>query len=177
MSLILFLLLSLNNANIPEFTQGFSSQEPIQLAEKIDTRRRGLRGNSCDNPPNVWAISMCQTDSFCYANPNEVSLWLPPVKRADGSNFVTVKNLDTKQEITKRWQVSDITIPWPIEEVPLTTGTSYTIRLSNRDGSNSYSLILNAIPPNLLKLAERLEWMKEKGCTRQVEMLIALRDV
>ncbi len=177
MSFILVLLFSFNNVTSPEFTQGFSAQEPIQLAEKIDTRRRGLRGSGCGNPPDVWAISMCETDFFCYADPNEVSLWLPLVKRTEGANFVTIKNLETQQEITKRWQVSDITIPWPIEEVPITTETKYIIRLSNRNGSKSFSVILNMIPTELLELTKRLEWMKEKGCTQQTEIILDEQDV
>ncbi len=167
--LILILLFSFNTATVAEFDQNNSSYEPIKLTEKFDTRRRGI---DCGTPPNIWSISVCKKDAFCYATPNEVSLWLPPAKRAEGSNFVTIENLDTNQKITKRWQVSDITIPWPIEEVPLITGANYSIRMSNRNGASVYSVILNAMPPELLEVAQQIEWMKEKGCTKQVEMLL-----
>ncbi|MFK5969395.1 MAG: hypothetical protein QM487_04640 [Candidatus Marithrix sp.] len=171
--LILILLLSFNTTIAAEFTKISSSYELIKLTEKFDTRRRGI---GCGIPPNIWAVSICKIDAFCYAAPNEVSLWLPPAKRAEGSNFVTIKNLATKQKITKRWQVSDITIPWPIEEVPLITGANYSIRLSNRNGASVYSVILNAIPSKLLKVVQQIEWMKEKGCTKQVEMLLEEQD-
>ncbi|MDM8569331.1 hypothetical protein QUF50_07470, partial [Thiotrichales bacterium HSG1] len=114
MLLIFTLLFMSNGAIASEIIQ--YSQEPIHLAEKPDSRRRGT---NCGVPPNVWAISMCKTDSFCYANPKDVVLWLPPVKRNEGSNFVTIKNLDAYRRITKRWRASDATIPWPIDDVPL----------------------------------------------------------
>ncbi|MDM8564991.1 hypothetical protein QUF74_05000 [Candidatus Halobeggiatoa sp. HSG11] len=172
MLLIFILLFSFNNATASESTQ--YSQEPIQLAEKFDTRRRGM---GCGTPPSIWAMGMCKIDSFCYANPEDVILWLPPVKRTEGSNFITVKNLATQQEITKRWQISDTTIPWPIEEVPLTTETNYSIRLSNRNGVNTYSVILNMIPSELSKITQQIEWMKEKGCTQQAEMFLNKQEI
>ncbi len=170
--LILILLFSFNTTNAAEFTQT-SSYEPIKLTEKFDNRRRGI---GCGTPPNIWAISVCKMDSFCYIDPKEVSLWLPPAKRAEGANFVTIQNLETKQKITKRWQISDITIPWPIEEVPLTSGSDYSIRLSNRNGASVYSVILNKIPSELLEIVQQTEWMEEKGCNKQVKMLLEKQD-
>ncbi|HHB92662.1 MAG TPA: hypothetical protein ENK59_05560 [Thioploca sp.] len=171
--LILILLFSFNTTMATELTQVSSSYEPIKLTEKFDTRRRGI---GCGTPPNIWAVSICKMDAFCYTAPNEVSLWLPPAKRTEGFNFVTIKNLTTKQKITKRWQVSDITIPWPIGEVPLISGDNYSIGFSNRNGASSYSVILNAIPSELSEVVQQIEWMKEKGCTKQVEMLLEEQD-
>ncbi|MBE9561554.1 MAG: hypothetical protein IMF12_01645 [Proteobacteria bacterium] len=167
MSLIFILLFSFNNVTVAEFAN--YSQETIQLAEKFDNRRRGV---GCGTPPNIWAIGMCKTDSFCYVNPKDITLWLPPVKRTEGSNFVTIKNLVTHQKITRRWQISDTTIPWPIGEVPPITETNFSIRLSNRNGVSTYSVVLNMIPPGLSEITQQIEWMKEKGCTQQAEMLL-----
>ncbi|MCK5877401.1 MAG: hypothetical protein KAG43_07185 [Candidatus Marithrix sp.] len=169
MPLIFILLFSFNNVVASEFIQ-YSQEKPIQLAEKSDTRRRG--GVDCGTPPDVWAISMCKTESFCYTDPQKIVLWLPYIKRTDGSNFVTIEGIETQQKITKRWQISDMLIPWPIEEIPPTDKTNYLITLTNRNGVSSYSLILNAIPSTLSTVTQQINWMKENGCTKQADMLL-----
>ncbi|MDM8569793.1 hypothetical protein QUF50_09860, partial [Thiotrichales bacterium HSG1] len=54
----------------------------------------------------------------------------------------------------------------------LTTETKYLIRLTNRSGVSSYSVILNMIPTRLSEVSQQIEWMKKNGCTQQADMLL-----
>ncbi|RKZ42525.1 MAG: hypothetical protein DRQ49_01575 [Gammaproteobacteria bacterium] len=169
--LILALGLSFNTAianensdrTIPIYTQG---EQPLLLAEKYSNRRRG----DCGTSPDIWALNICETSKFCYVQPENVSLWLSEDKRAEWVDWVFIKDSVSHKEVELRWSASKQTLAWPwqIKRMPIQSGKLYLIK---RKGDMTYNeVILYQIPANLSK-EEQKDWMREKGCIPQVNIL------
>jgi len=135
----------------------------------LQTGLRGLRGE-CGTSPNVWALNICQSNKFCYAAPDEVSLWLE--KRPKGTVKVLVKNLGTSDLIKFSWKASDATtLDWP-KKVPISSGATYNIKIWKRKFKIEKKISLYQIPQELKTIAAKTEWMKQNGCQSQAEMLL-----
>ena len=133
------------------------------------TGLRGLRGE-CGTPPNVWALNICQSNKFCYAAPNEVSLWLE--KRHQGTAKILVENLNSSDSINLSWKKSDTTWDWPEKWVPINSCASYRIKIWKRKFTFEKEISLHQIPPELKTITAKAKWMKHNGCQSQAEMLL-----
>jgi hypothetical protein len=171
-SLILTLSLSLNTAiaseNLENTTHvNFQSEYPRLLAGILDERRRGTQ---CDLlPPKVWALNISceELSQFCYIAQEEVTLWLPQNKRA-GLSSIVIKIRRT-QGVELPWTASTETVDWPVAQVPIQSGNRYSV-IFNRGGPALKVITLHQVPAEYT-VAEKAEWMKEKGCIDQAEML------
>ena len=121
------------------------------------------------NPPNVWALDICQSRN-CYAAPNQVSLWWekrPPNRTVQ----VKVKNLNNSDSVRLSWSKKNTTWDWPEESMPIYSGTSYQIRIWNRSFEFQGKISLYQIPTEHETVAAKAKWMRENGCESQAEML------
>ena len=133
------------------------------------TGLRGLRGE-CGTSPNVWTLNICQSYKFCYAAPDEVSLWLE--KRPRGTAKVLVENSNTSDSIRLSWRKSDTTLDWQEKLVPIYSGASYRIKIWQRKFRFEKEISLYQIPPELKTITAKAKWMKHNGCQSQAEMLL-----
>jgi hypothetical protein len=172
-SLILTLSLSLNTAiaseNLENTTHvNFQGEYPRLLAGKFDERRRGTQ---CELlPPTVWTLNISceELRHFCYIAQEEVSLWLPQNQRA-GLSSIVIKIRRT-QGVELPWTASTETVNWPLVQVPIQSGSRYTV-IFNKGEPVLKVITLHQVPAEYTTEAEKAEWMKEKGCIDQAEML------
>jgi len=169
MSLCLTLGLGINFATASEilntttiYEQG---EQPLQVAAKLDTRRRG----DCGTPPDAWTLNICEPHPFCYVASKTVKLWLSEKQRSGRMDKLVIKKSGTPKGIEERWSASKKTLDWPIRKMPIESGKAYLIKLKNSSSSNEISMY--EIPETKQTLDEQVEFMKEKGCTPQVEMI------
>ncbi|RKZ88316.1 MAG: hypothetical protein DRR19_12675 [Candidatus Parabeggiatoa sp. nov. 1] len=122
-------------------------------------------------PPNgetldVWTLNVyCENCRFCYLAQEEVRLWLPEEKRL-GLKTLVIKTRRPRQKVKLRWPASEETLPWPVEEMPIQSGVPHRIK-----GKTSSTITLHQIPAEYRTTAEQAQWMEEKGCMQQAEML------
>jgi len=167
--LLLVLGLSINTSIASESLENLSpvgSHEKSLIEKKKDSRQRG----ECGTPPNVWTLNICQSNKFCYAAPDKVSLWLE--KRPKGTVRVLVNNLDTSDFIEFSWKTSDATLDWPEKLVPISSGATYNIEIWKRKFRFEKEISLHQIPVELETITEKAEWMKKNGCKSQAEILL-----
>jgi hypothetical protein len=172
-SLILTLSLSLNTAIASENLENTShidsqGEFPRLLAGTFDERRRGTQ---CEFlPPKVWTlnISCKELSQFCYIAQEEVTLWLPQNQRAGLSSLVI--KIRRTQGVELPWTASTETVNWPVVQVPIQSGSSYSV-IFNRGGPVLKVITLHQVPAEYTTEAEKAEWMKKKGCIDQAEML------
>lgn len=148
--------------------------EPDKRIQERPTGHR--RGIECQ-APNVWTLNIScknqslENQSFCYAAPEDVSLWQPK-KPLGQSSWLVIKNMLTKQKVTLRWQAGQANLAWPIDKMPIESDVEYSIKIAPKNGNPSYHFkTLRQIPADNKTPAEKAKWMKEKGCTDQAEML------
>jgi len=173
-SLILTLSLSLNTAIASENLENtthvdFQSEYPRLLAGKFDERRRGTQ---CELlPPKVWALNISceELSQFCYIAQEELSLWLPQNRRA-GLSSIVIKIRRT-QGVELPWTASTETMDWPVDQVPIQSGSRYTVVFNRGEPVPNKVITLYQVPVEYTTEAEKAEWMKEKGCIDQAEML------
>jgi hypothetical protein len=155
---------NLQNATI---TATQPSSVPLRLAEKFSARRRG----ECGTPPNVWSVNLCEAIPFCYVTEKRVSLWLPAEQRSGRTtDRLVIKDPDSQQEVELRWPASLAVMDWPFKQLPIHSGTSYLIKL--KEDSNYHEIILQQVPPEITGVADKVAWMKQRGCVQQAEMLL-----
>jgi len=167
--LSLVLGLSINTSIASDSLENLSpvdSHGKFLIAKGKDERQRG----ECGTPPNVWTLNICQSNKFCYAAPDKVSLWLE--KRPKGTVRVLVKNMDTSDSIELSWKTSDATtLDWP-KKVPISSGAIYNIKIWKRKFTFEKEISLYQIPAELETITEKAEWMKKNGCKSQAKMLL-----
>ncbi len=143
-------------------------KQSLQLAAKIDSRRRG----DCGVPPDAWTINICEPPpSFCYYAAKQVKLWLPKEQRSKRMDKLEVKKDGNANEtVSKRWSASQITVDWP-NMIPIEDGVDYLIKLKNWDSSKQVKMNKIEYAPNKNNNETLLKLLKEKGCTPQANML------
>jgi hypothetical protein len=141
-----------------------SQPATVLLAEKFSSRRRG----ECDVSPALWTINVCETTNFCYKNAEDVSIWLPQEYRSGRTtDRLVIKTF--QGEIELRWAASQESLPWPLKRMPINSGMPYLIGL--KDNSNYSQVMFYQIPAQLSD-ADEIEWMRQNGCSSQVQMLL-----
>jgi hypothetical protein len=140
--------------------------QPLRLAEKFESRRRGLE----EIPPNIWAINISRQHNFCYLTPEKIVLWLPEEQRSGQMDRLIIKDSKTQQAIKLRWLANETALAWPSERLPLQPGHTYIITLSGSFSENK--IVVHQIPIGNETVAGQAEWMKRHGCDWQAEMLL-----
>ena len=134
----------------------------LLLAEKFSSRRRG----ECGVSPALWTINICETTNFCYKKSEDVSIWLPQEYRS-GRTTDRLVIINSQGEIELRWAASQESLPWPLKQMPINSGIPYLIGL--KDNGNYSQVMFYQIPAQLSE-ADEIEWMRQNGCSLQVEM-------
>lgn len=115
--------------------------------------------------PSLWYIDPSQSGKFCVAEPARLLLW-----RAKVADDVSVKianatgtstNLDWKKGAPYRL--------WPLAEVPVVTGSSYTLTGPDGKASKIDLVVLPSVPTEVDELAAMLI---ENGCENQLGLLV-----
>ncbi|NJO14352.1 MAG: hypothetical protein HC877_00965 [Thioploca sp.] len=140
--------------------------QPLWLAEKFESRRRGLE----NTPPKIWAINIHHYRDFCYLTPEEIVLWLPEDNRSGQLDRLIIKEKQTQREIKLRWLAHETTLAWPNNRLPIQPGHTYLIKLG--DASEYNEIIVHQIPLKNQTIAGQIQWMKQQGCDWQAEMLL-----
>jgi hypothetical protein len=86
----LILLMWLCNIHVVTAQPLIEAQHALESGhyeQAISYWKTGLRGK-CGMSPNVWALNFCQSHKFCYAAPDEVSLWLEKRPSTATTKFV-----------------------------------------------------------------------------------------
>ena len=144
-----------------------SSEEEPPDGKKKETRRRG----DCNFSPSVWTVNICQSQTVCYVQPEEVHLWLPEHKRSGLMNDrLLIKNMASQTVMIASWAASKPTLGWPVLKMPLESGTTYLIGLNMGGHYSLKKFVFHQIPSHL-PVSEQVAAMKEKGCTEQADML------
>ena len=170
--LSMLLVVGLNTSMASEY---FENSETAFFQEgppdkKKDQRRRG----DCEDSPSLWTLNLCETHKFCYLAPETVNLW--PPKHPRGTKRLVIKNTQTQQRIELTWRSSKETMEWPIESLPIESGTAYLIQLKKRRIYFEREIYLYQVPNYLTTTLEQVDWMKEQGCAWQVEMFRQLQE-
>jgi hypothetical protein len=150
--------------NTPIF---FYQQETAPPAKKKDKRRR----SECGVSPSLWTLNLCETHKFCYLAQKQVKLWEPQHKRSRRTKRLLIKNTRTQQRVELTWRASQETIDWPIEQMPIESGTAYLIQLKKRRVYFEREIYLYQVPNYLKTTRQRVDWMTQQGCAWQVEMV------
>ncbi len=148
------------------YSQG---EQPLLLAKRRDGRQRG----ECGRSPSLWALNLCESNTFCYVTQEQVSLWLPKDERLNKSVRAVIENSQSGAKAQLTWKISAPTLAWP-EKVPLSSEeVSFSIKLKKRGHSVFYKeIFLYQIPAYRQTNAERADWMTQMGCTSQAERLL-----
>ena len=146
------------------------SQGELQLAAKLDTRRRG----NCGISPDVWTINLCDPpQTFCYFAPEQVKLWLPKEKRSKRMDRLEFKKADdtmTNETVIKRWSNSDTVLEWPAM-ISIESGTKYLIKLKKWESSKTIQMYKIEYNPNTDDDAQLLKLLKSSKCNSQADRL------
>ncbi len=172
-SISLALGLSLNTglASEPLERSVYSQEQPLVIALKLDSRRRGVEGE-CDTPYDIWTLNLaqaCKIESFCYRAQEDVKFWLPKSERF-GRMTLILKTRRPRQKEKLPWSSKKDTLPWPVELMPIQSGSKYRLQLKTRQGIEFDRFItLHEMPAELETTTE--QWMREQGCTQQADQL------
>ncbi len=183
-SLSIALGLSLNTGLASEPLENirsvYSQEQPLVIALKLDSRRRGVEGE-CDIPDDIsddengklWIVNLaqaCKIESFCYRAQEEVKFWLPKSERS-GRMTLILKTRRPRQTEELPWSSQKDTLPWPVEQMPIQSGTKYRLQLKTRQGVEFDRFItLHQIPAE--SEITTVQWMVQQGCTQQADQLI-----
>ena len=173
-SISLALGLSLNTGLASESLERsvYSQEQPLLIAYELGERRRGVEGE-CDTPYDIWTLNLaqaCKIESFCYRAQEEVKFWLPKIERS-GRVTLILKTRRPRQTERLRWSSQKKTLPWPVEHMPIQSGTRYQLVLKTKQGIEFDRFItLHEMPAELETTTE--QWMREQGCTQQADQLI-----
>ena len=145
-------------------------EQPVVVAKKRDARQRG----ECGESPSPWALNICESNTFCYVDPKQLSLWLPDGKRPSGTVRAVIENSQTGATTELSWRSSATTLEWPVTKMPIYSDIAYfAVKLKKRRVSVfNKEIILYKIPVDRKTKGERADWMDKKGCTSQAEMLL-----
>lgn len=115
--------------------------------------------------PNLWFIDSAQSGKFCVAEPNRLLFWRASV--ADDVNYKLSSSTGAKAELL--WKKGSGNRVWPFAEVPVVSGTTYT--LTGPDGSSKKIdlVVLPSVPAEIDDVAGTLI---ENGCENQLGLLV-----
>ena len=158
-----------------ETVASFQKTQPLLLASsrgEKDDRRRGECEPFAAIQSDIWSFNICEADTFCYATPQQIRLWLPQEKRSGLTDRLVITNTHSGKSMRLSWRASHSTITWPVQRMPISSGIAYLLKLRREQVYFSKEIVLYKIPDNIKHNIEQLRWMKQQGCSSQLEMLL-----
>jgi hypothetical protein len=115
--------------------------------------------------PNLWFIDASKPGKFCVAEPNRLLFW-----RASVAEDMTLKLSGTGGASTDiLWKKGSGNRVWPVAEVPVVSGSSYTLSGPNGMANKIDLVVLPSVPTEVDDLAGTLI---ENGCENQLGLLV-----
>lgn len=115
--------------------------------------------------PNLWFIDAAsQSGKFCVAEPARLMFW-----RGKVDQDVELKLAGTGSAATIAWKKGSGNRLWPMTEVPVTSGTSYTLTGPDGVARKIDLVVLPSVPTEVDELAGTLI---ENGCENQLGLLV-----
>lgn len=115
--------------------------------------------------PNLWFIEAGQAGKFCVAEPSRLMFWRPKV-----GEDVTLKvagGAGASSDVS--WKMGSSNRLWPLAEVPVVSGSSYTVTGPDGKASKIELIVLPTVPSEVDELAGTLI---ENGCDNQLGLLV-----
>jgi hypothetical protein len=120
--------------------------------------------------PNLWYLDVERSGRFCVADVEDVTLWRP-VMIDDSKVLVTPATGGNAQVMD--WSKGEATRKWPAI-LPVADDARYDITIAGQARPTSITFALVDI--GMLPLDEVVARLAEKGCTNQVDQLLADPD-
>ncbi|PXW71285.1 hypothetical protein C7451_11331 [Blastomonas natatoria] len=114
--------------------------------------------------PSLWFIDASQSGKFCVAEPARLMFW-----RANVAEDAELKLAGTGAAATIAWKKGSGNRLWPMAEVPVTSGTSYTITGTDGVARKIDLVVLPSVPTEVDEIAGTLI---ENGCENQLGLLV-----
>ena len=120
-------------------------------------------------PTDVWEYDASKEGRVCALSGAPLTLWRP---QGRGEDRVTISRLNGASE-TLTWPAGQFVLTWP-RAMTLNDGTSYT--LASGGGAPPVRLTVSLLPASAAQDPDTLGTaLMERGCTRQLDTLIATR--
>lgn len=135
------------------------------------TRTGAVRGApseakpSVPRSPNLWFIDASQSGKFCVAEPNRLLFWRASV--TDDVNLKLSSATGAKADLL--WKKGSGNRVWPFAEVPVVSGSSYTLTGPDGAARKIDLVVLPSVPAEVDELAGTLI---ENGCENQLGLLV-----
>lgn len=115
--------------------------------------------------PNLWFIDASQSGKFCVAEPARLLFW-----RAKVGEDISIKVASAAGASSDvAWKTGSSNRLWPLAEVPVVSGTSYTLTGPDGKASTIELVVLPSVPTEVDELAGTLI---ENGCDNQLGLLV-----
>ena len=125
------------------------------------------RGGPGGGPPEVWAVDVLRTGTYCAVEGTVPRLWR---RNRANAESVEMKALPEGAEVAFAWPAGAETVGWP-EGLTLKDKGEYLVE---RDTSPTAAWVtMRVVPADLPNKGRRVAWMADAGCTRQARQLLA----
>lgn len=120
---------------------------------------------SSPRSPNLWFIDASQSGKFCVAEPNRLLFWRASV--GEDANLKLSSGAGASADIL--WKKGSGNRVWPFAEVPVVSGSSYTLTGPDGMAKKIDLVVLPSVPAEIDELAGTLI---ENGCENQLGLLV-----
>ncbi|MFN3475694.1 MAG: hypothetical protein ACK4ZW_16765 [Blastomonas sp.] len=115
--------------------------------------------------PNLWFIDASKSGKFCVAEPNRLLFWRSNV--ADDVNLKLSGKGGPSADLL--WKKGSGNRVWPFAEVPVVSGSSYTLTGPDGAAKTIDLVVLPSVPTEIDEVAGTLI---ENGCENQLSLLV-----
>ncbi|MDM7956157.1 hypothetical protein [Blastomonas sp.] len=115
--------------------------------------------------PNLWFIDASKAGKFCVAEPNRLLFWRSSV--ADDVNLKLSGTGGASADLL--WKKGSGNRVWPFAEVPVVSGSSYTLTGPDGAAKKIDLVVLPSVPTEIDEVAGTLI---ENGCENQLSLLV-----
>lgn len=115
--------------------------------------------------PSLWFIDAAHSGKFCVAEPARLMFWRAKVDKDAQLRLASASGPST----TIAWKAGSGNRLWPMTEVPVTTGSTYTVTGPDGVARKIDLVVLPSVPTEVDELAGTLI---ENGCEGQLGLLV-----
>ncbi len=115
--------------------------------------------------PSLWFIDASHAGKFCVAEPARLMFWRPKVDKDAELKLANATGTST----TLAWKAGSGNRLWPMAEVPVASGSTYTITGTDGVERKIDLVVLPSVPTEVDELAGTLI---ENGCDSQLGLLV-----
>jgi hypothetical protein len=115
--------------------------------------------------PSLWFIDASQSGKFCVAEPARLMFWRAKVDKDAVLKLADASGAST----TMAWKAGSGNRLWPAAEVPVSSGTTYTVTGPDGVARKIDLIVLPSVPAEVDDLAGTLI---ENGCESQLGLLV-----